>query len=228
MNEEKKFPELSGIEINYDSVDGLSVTDPNKKSFVANEGAIGAPDVFSESSGVSNGFNVSIHQSPYIAGIDPVINEGLATTFAKIQEDFERHLMFGPSKIKQVDSNWFDLTLNGKDLEYWEQLKSMPRFMILEIIVDPEMEYKFTKIMEKSKNRISRVLGKDLTYNQETILIERYKEAVSEQIFGSKDPSTIQEIIDAKKLESKFTKFRTPSVDNIADMVSIANPNIKF
>lgn len=211
-NEPSRFPEISGIELHYNSVNGLNVQNPN--------------DILkatSDHTGSSENDVPGVSESPGASSINGMFPGGMiqeeagwcrsfvdqvgSQAMSKLQEDFERELIFGTALPKEADGRWFDLTMRGKDLEFWEQLKIMPRFMILEIIVDPEMEYKFTIISEKGKNRVQYVLGKDLTHNQETILIERYTEALSEKIFGSKDKDTVQEIIDAQKLTNDMKAF---------------------
>lgn len=200
--EENKFPEISGIELHYNSVNGLNVQNPNK-IFNATSDHTGSSE--NDVPGVSESPGASSINGMFPQGY--IVDELTSQAMSKFQADFERELIFGKSEPKEIDSSWFDLTMKGKDLEFWEQLKIMPRFMILEMIVDPEMEYKFTIILEKGKNRVQYVLGKDLTYNQETILIERYTEALSEKIFGSKDKDTIQEIIDAQRLANEMKAF---------------------
>lgn len=221
--EENKFPEISGIELHYNSVNGLNVQNPNK---IFDKGASQEvsymPKATSDSTGSGENGVPGVSESPGASSIngmfpggmireevsfEQLIDKHTSEALSKFQADFEYQLMFGTAEPKEVNGDWFDLTMKGKDLEFWEQLKIMPKFMILEMIVDPETEYKFTIISEKGKNRVKYVLGKDLSSVEQDIIIERYTKAVSEKIFGTDDKEAIQEIIDAQKLENDLKAF---------------------
>ena len=170
MKKKNIFPELSGIELHYSSLNGLAVQNPLNFQSSTSEPTTGGSDPFvapgaAESLGASGGKPRSYN---------------LAEAFSRMELERMKHLMFGKTEMQVgIDPALFDHTGQGKfvqlsereiALRFLEDIKKMPHCILVDVLIDPD------KMYAVDIHELLLVRGDELTLSQQEFVIEKIKE----------------------------------------------------
>lgn len=166
---ENIFPELSGMELHYSSVNGLAIHKPFGifDDYIPRPTTGGSDNPFvapgaAESLGASGG-NIIAQQN---------------AAFAKMQIDFERHLIFGKHEVSiGVDPydakrpyDYVEISEREIALKFLEDIKKMPHCILVDVLIDSDEMYAV------DVHGILLVRGDGLTHAQQEFVVEKIKE----------------------------------------------------
>lgn len=165
---ENIFPELSGMELHYSSLNGLAIQNPLNFQ--------------SSTSGPTTGGLDNPFVAPRAAeSLGASLGNSLTEQMLKQLDDARmKHILYGQSEIKiGIDPAYFDYTGKGNfaepsereiALKFLEDIKKMPHCILVDVLIDPD------EIYAVDIHEILWVRGDGLTHAQQEFVVEKIKE----------------------------------------------------